>query len=240
MTNDLTDITARLERIETLLNRLLDGTATRRHASVVDLDTSPQSLHRERVAEIERLFWKIHQRPAGIRREQFNFSACLIEEPRDPYIQAVPLSTLVNQASLRKSFRKRGPEDPAKETPAERARRILKDANLVVTPLSGTTLGSSAGTLVALSPAQALASLSDPSILPPVWTGWTCKERGEAKPVAGAAGITHVAPLAECGGDFERVWTSVKVDFDAFAAYAETHETPEKPEGARVRINLKK
>lgn len=166
---------------------------------------SDSEIHRQRVEALETLFFKLHQRTTGARREQLNYGVALLEGRLDPYIQAVPVATLVNQASMRKIFRKVAKGESSKVSPVEVARNVLADSNLVVMSLKETNLKTDSAVLVAFSPAQALLVAKHPENLPQRWKGWTTDERGAAKPTVGNDGkALFVDPIEDVSG--ARVW----------------------------------
>ena len=161
------------------------------------VETKP-TLHRERVAELERIFWKLVNSTPEKRRDSYRFPKALVEKLGQPTLEAVVVSVLVNQASLRKIFQVRGPEDPRHENAATCVRRILRNANLMELSLQDTTLPSESETMIALSPGEASRRAKSYVELPASWPGWSCAER--AKPVRNpfAVGMLEV-PEDPCG-----------------------------------------
>ena len=171
----------RLMDIEAKLDRLLDLTLalqsvkSRRIVAQADMRRkhSPELQHR-RVEAVETIFHKMLSTLYTKRRDSYKFPLALMENPAEPVRQAVLLSTLVNQCSLRQAFRPVAGEGGM--TPAEIAKRAIEDSNLLVVRIRDTGWGVQ-DTQIVISPAEALKSLVDKSKLPLEWKGWTCRER---------------------------------------------------------------
>lgn len=191
--NELID---RLQRIE---DRLTTHTKPPRRGGYAAPDTD---LHRLRVAEVERIFWKLVNCSLPKRKMSYKFPKCLLENIGESPFEGVIVSVLINQASLRKVFKTRAKGDPANETGSACVKRALKDSNLFVVPTKAIRRGGDSETLVALSPAQAGLVVKQ-SILPAEWKGWTCEER--LVPVADPfeAGVILTPPTDPSG---VRVW----------------------------------
>lgn len=221
MTNEQYDIlNAKMDR----LLALLDGSSRPNRRNTKSLRDDPrQDLTRDRVAELERIFWSIVNSPRDKRRDSYRFPRVLIEHPTKPPIEAVLVSVLINQASLRKVFKLRGLGDPTGDTPADCARRLLERTNLVQLALYKTILDTHSSTMIACSPGEArriaqkglVASL-------PVPLGWTCLERAQAR--EGPSGRIE-PPKDSCG---VRKWGA---DVDAVVKPAPIAESPVDDDG---------
>jgi hypothetical protein len=191
--NDNALILKKLERIEALLEALTKPKA-RETAASRPLRFGGEALLKTRVAELERVFIRLASATRLQRLERYKFPRYLVERPGQAPLEAVLASVLINQASIRKIFRPVSAEGESDKTPAQIAKETLAESTLLVVPAHKTTLESDSQALVALSPAGALASVSDRSLLPSVWRGWTCDER--VSPAESGVGVA-VRPLVD-------------------------------------------
>lgn len=194
---EYTDIVTRLDRIEALLSTRKAG----RKAGVVDPRTD---LTRVRVDTLESLFWRIVNAPRSKKAQAYRVPESLLGIDGTPNIEAVVLSVLLNQASLRKVFRTAGLGDSHKETPLDRARRALVASNLVVLPISKLRLGAYVETQLAVSPGEVERKGREVDCGDPV--GWTTTSR--AVRVKSREGEWIDPPADPCG---VRVWPGVSV-----------------------------
>jgi hypothetical protein len=197
---EYTDIVTRLDRIEALLSTRKAG----RKAGVVDPRTD---LTRVRVDTLESLFWKIVNSPRAKKSTAYRVPEALLGIDGTPNIEAVVLSVLLNQASLRKVFRTSGLGDSHKETPLDRARRALVASNLVVLPISKLRLGAYVETQLAVSPGEVERKGREVDCGEPV--GWTTTSR--AVRVKSREGEWIDPPADPCG---VRVWPGVSLELE--------------------------
>ena len=183
MNNDITDRLDTLEitcrrlanRLEQVLQALQTPTVARRHLSAGKVTQTSAEARQKRVAAIERQFWTLANSPLQKRRDVYRFPSYLIERLGDAPLQAVTVSMLINQASIRKIFRPLPGEEGT--SPADLARTALQNSNLIVIKALQARLETTAETPVALSPAAANRLVRNKSLLPREWRGWSCVER---------------------------------------------------------------
>jgi hypothetical protein len=189
-------IMERLDQISTLIANKKTGPRPGKMESGNDLT-------RQRVERLESLFWSMVNLPIEKKKGAFQFPKYLIQKLGNPSLEAVLVSTLLNQASMRRAFKVKGLGDFANETPLDRAKRALNESNLVVLPMNQTDFGNSE-TLVAFSPGEAQRVALHPENLPRS-KGWTTQSRAQAvlNPFDDGRGKWLQVPEDQCG---VRVW----------------------------------
>ena len=236
--------TEQLDRIEEMLVELLAFQHTRKPGRKPGIAPQGTNIIRERVECLETLFWKIVNSPRGKKKEAYRVPACLLGDRDAPNIEAVVMSVLLNQASLRKVFRTAAPGDSSRESPLDRARRAVEASNLVLLPMGRLRIGATmSDTMVAISPGEARRQARVTVDLPES-KGWTTPERAEG--FEGMTGYVE-APEDPCGarawpGDDAPVEAPEAVpvvpvpaparsmfDKQAFAALASDDEVPVEP-----------
>lgn len=172
------DNPTQLDRIESKLDLLLRSKM--RSSSINGIgdlnELPPTELRRARIAEVERIFVSILDDPAGARFKRYKLPKYLEGHPQKPTIEALPVSILKNQSSLRKIFRLRAPSDTPDSTPASRVQDALEDSNLTVVSASTTKLNTNSSTKLVMSPAEMLESAHAEDI-PDSFVGWTTSGR---------------------------------------------------------------
>lgn len=210
MENQIDKLRIQMDRIENKIDTLIAGLSSRKSSSrsttAPDTGDPRRDLTQERVTELERLFWVIVNSSRDVREKSYRFPASLLGRDIKPNIQGVILSVLVNQASLRKCFKARGLGDLRNESPADCAKRLLAETNLVVLPLSQTQIGAEKATLVAFSPGEAERVALSGTRIPAEFKGWSCVERAKGR--QGPVGYIP-APQDPCGA---RVWGDVTLE----------------------------
>lgn len=211
----------RLDRIEQLLHTVLERLPRRRRSGVNaegELSLNDNEVHQQRVAEIERIFVAIVNDHENKRMERYKIPQYLRGHPLKPFTEAVTVSVLCNQASLRKIFRTRAAGDPSDSTPSSRAQTALDASNLVQVSAVDTHFETTVSTKLALSPAECIISV--PKVLwPEEFRGWTCTERVQSR--VSPADDSVIRPLEDPSG---------RRDWDM----AEEESEPE-PEPKKVR-----
>jgi len=185
------------DRLEAKIDRLLS--LLEKPARKAPIHNPLVDLLQQRVTEIERLFWNLVNSPLDKRRDSLRFPKALLGSDLRANIQGVVVSTLINQASLRKCFRIKGQGDSVNDSQAAIARRVLDQTNLILVPFTHTRLDSTSPTLVALSPGEA-ERVANRGSVPAEFKGWSCVERAKGR--QGPVGYIP-APEDPCGA---RVW----------------------------------
>ena len=191
------------DRLEAKIDRLLS--LLEKPARRAPIHNPLVDLLEQRVTEIERLFWNLVNSPLDKRRDSLRFPKALLGSDLRANIQGVVVSTLINQASLRKCFRIKGQGDSVNDSPAAIARRVLDQTNLILVPFTHTRLESTSPTLVALSPGDA-ERVANRGSVPAEFKGWSCVERAKGR--QGPVGYIP-APEDPCGA---RVWGDVALE----------------------------
>lgn len=220
----------RFDRIEELLNR-------RGSKQPVDRESS-RDLLRERVDTVETLFWRIINSPRDLRKNSYKFPKCLLEGIFEVPNEAMVYSVLVNQAATRKAFKTRGEGDPRGASPHDLVRAAIDKSNLIILPISDTSLDSFSTTVAAFSPGEAIRVAKTTAKLPVAFLGWTTTSRAISK--KGLNGIMLPVLSDPCGirkwdGDEEEELGQVE-ELLALRqkSYEESYEEePSKPEEVR-------
>lgn len=205
----------RFDRIE----RMLEKSPKRRGQAATLID---------QVETVEALFWKIVNTPKKTRVDVYHTPGYLIESIVQNHTEAVVFSVLVNQAALRKAFKPTSAADPSAKDAAVNA---VKKSNLFVLPVRDTLFSSEGPTQIVMSPGEALRSVSDASLLPAVWRGWTFQgERGVTRKAHD--GTTELEPAFDPSN--KRDWRGASV-IPSVDVEEPDVESPPAPEPAKPR-----